>query len=93
MLPIPLRMTLILQIYIFILSKYKFNSLKQPNKEKLYITAYQMAIIRSIYHLTEDDYRFIALDYAGFSTRAISIIMGTSVDAIYARRSRIKKVM
>ena len=41
--------------------------------------------------LSDKDYRFLCLMYAGFSMKAISIFTGDEVNSIYVRKSRIKQ--
>ena len=41
----------------------------------------------------DDDYRLFCYSVAGFDSTTIALIMDTSVDAVYMRRSRLRKLV
>lgn len=73
-----------------------FENLKKSGQELEHIIdKYKnnlMSITRTeLPQLSDKDYRFLCLMYAGFSMKAISIFTGDEVNSIYVRKSRIKQ--
>lgn len=59
-----------------IINKYRNNAMTLARKH--------------ITHFKEKDFQLLMYIYAGFSAKSISVIMGTSIQNIYTRKSRIK---
>jgi len=73
-----------------------FENFKKSRQELEYIIdKYKnnlMSITRAeLPQLSDKDYRFLCLMYAGFSIKAISIFTGDEVNSIYVRKSRIRQ--